>query len=173
MKKKIKKKVSKKTEKESNIKNIILIIGAIIVVIIVFLVSTKMGPNGNNIINNFSISEFENVTAVGLGEYKASFAHEGNSIFFFCSNEEEKCYDMLKDLNNVAKDNEIMIEYLNVLELVETEISELDNLLDKKGKSLYPTLLIIKDGEIKENINTYISKTEIKKIFTQNDLMKK
>lgn len=173
MKKKTKKKVNQNTEKNNNIKNIILIVGVVLVVIIVFLLSTKMGPKGNNVINNFSISEFENVTAVGIGEYKASFAHEGNSIFFFCSNEEEKCYDMLKDLNKVAKDNEVMIEYLNVLELVETETSELDNLLDKKGKELYPTLLIIKDGEIKENINTYISKNEINKLFKQNDLLKK
>lgn len=172
MNKKTKKNNNKKTEKANNIKNIILIIGVVLVILIIFILSIQMGPKGNHVVNNFSISDFENVTAVGIGEYKASFAHDGASIFFFCSNEEEKCYDMLKDLNDYAKDNELMIEYLNVLELVEEEKNELDNLLDKKGKSLYPTLLIINNGEIKENISTYISSEEINKLFKKNDLLK-
>jgi len=172
MSKKTKKITNKKTKEENNIKNIILITSVIVVVIIIFILSTKIGPKGNNTLNNFSISELENVSAIGIGEYKASFAYEGTSIIFFCSNEEEKCYDELKKLNDIAKDNDLTIEYLNVLELVETEITELDNLLDKKGKSLYPTLLIIKDNEIKENIDSYISKDEINKLFKKNNLLK-
>ena len=164
MKKKTKKKVNQNTEKNNNIKNIILIVGVVLVVIIVFLLSTKMGPKGNNVINNFSISEFENVTAVGLGEYKASFAHEGNSIFFFCSNEEEKCYDMLKDLNKVAKDNEVMIEYLNVLEL-RSAFKVTDGVLTKTkdGSASYYKILNLLNDELED---FYVEDKEGKKYNT-------
>lgn len=172
MKKKKTKTANKTTENTNNIKNIILILVAIIAIIVVFVLSTTLGPKGNNIINNFNVSDFKNVAVIGIGEYKASFAFEGASIIFFCSNEEEKCYDELKDLNDIAMENDLTIEYLNVLELVETEKNELDNLLDKKGKTLYPTLLIISDNEIKENISNYISKDEIEKIFSRNGLIK-
>lgn len=172
MKKKKNKSINKNNKKENNIKSIVLIVLSIIMVIIVFILSTKLGPKGNKIINNFNISDFENVSAIGLGEYKASFAYDGVSIIFFCSNEEEKCYDELKDLNLVAKENKLTIEYLNILELVEDEKNELDNLLDKKGKALFPTLLIINNNEIKENIDTYISENEIVELFKKQGLIK-
>ena len=134
------------------------------VLMIFFLYIMVKGSEENNSttpeIYNFNPEEISsNITAIGVEEFKASMNTKSDSIFFFCSNEEKKCFQELQDL----KDFNINIEYLNILELTDMEKDELNNYeIFKDG--LYPKLIIIKNNSIKYYGN-YLDKEELNKII--------
>ena len=118
--------------------------------------SEKTEPN----IYNFNPEEISsNITAVGLEEFKASINTKSDSIFLFCSNEERKCYEQLQALSSLN----INIEYLNVLELTNSEKDELKN-YEMFKNNLFPKLIIIKNGSIKY-YSDYLNTEELSKII--------
>jgi hypothetical protein len=112
-------------------------------------------------IYNFNPREISNVEGVGVGEFDVSLTTMTDSVFLLCSNEDKKCYQMLVDLHSLGKDN---IEYLNVLELVDSEKEQLNSYGLFKNKDLYPSLVIIKNGKI-DVYEDFLTKDELNKIL--------
>lgn len=159
-----------KTNKDNNlIKNIIFIIAVIIIICLVFVLSLNIGNKDKN--SNFDISEYTNITSIGLYEFEASFNHDGISVFLFCNTEEEKCQNEIKVLDEIGKEKNISFEYLNVIELVDSEIERLENISDIFKKQKYPNLIIMKSGEIVNNTNKYAEKEEIERILKENKVI--
>lgn len=160
-----------KITKEKFISNLLIFISVIILIIVIIL-STMIKPKEDSLNNNpFDISNFSNVTVIGLMEYFSSFNYQGDSIIFFCSNEEDKCFDELSDLSTIAKEYNLNVEYVNVPELVDSEKEELANNHDEFKESFYPHLIIIKNGQIVNNSNKYLDYEEIKEIFISNKII--
>ncbi len=114
----------------------------------------------NEKVYNFNPREISKVNGIGVQEFEASMATMSDSVFLFCSNEDEKCYQMLVDLHSLGKDE---IEYLNVLELVDSE-KELLKKYDIFNDSLYPKLIIIKNNKY-NYYSKYLTKEELDKIL--------
>ena len=156
---------------KSNYANIIFIIVSILILILIVILSLQTEKKSNPDFSNFNISEFENITTIGINEFQASLETDTLSIFFFCSNEDRKCYDELKNLNEIAKENNLIIEYINVLELVDLEKEQLNNTFNIFDDEYYPNLIISKDKKIKTNINEFSNKEEIIKIFKEYEII--
>ena len=121
---------------------------------------------GDNIINSknstnysFSVKNMNNITEVKLEEFKKNIKNKSDSIFFFCSNEDQNCYNMLINLSEYNKN----IKYLNIIKITNIEKDELTNSeIFKDG--LYPKLIIINNNSINYYSN-YLNKEELNKIL--------
>ena len=163
------KKKANKESKKSTIKNLIFIFVVIFIIGIIFILSNNTNKKDNSGFFYFNTSEFSNITAIGLPEYQASLNYEEKSIIFICSNESNDCYNTLKNLNSVAKDKNISIEYLNILELVEEEKNELKKLLPSFEEKGYPYLVVINEKE-STIYKDYLEKSHIEEIFKENKI---
>ena len=125
-----------------------------------FIKADTSSINSNSTNYSFNPKEISsNITVVGMEEFKTSINTKSDSIFFFCSNEDEACYDMLVALKNTNK----KIKYINVLKLKNIEKDELYNYeMFKDG--FYPKLIIIKNNNI-NYYNNYLNKEELNKIL--------
>ena len=166
--KKITKKQIKKTEKN----NVFLILGLIILLVVIIVLSLTVGSSKTPVELPFTTSSFENISIIGINEYKVSLNYDGTSIIFFCSNEKQGCYDELKALNEIAKEKELIIEYVNVDELVDSEKEELKNTNEIFRESYYPVLVVISNKEVVEINNKYLNKEKIEKILKENKIIK-
>ena len=166
--KKITKKQIKKTEKN----NVFLILGLIILLVVIIVLSLTVGSSKTPVELPFTTSSFENISIIGINEYKVSLNYGGTSIIFFCSNEKQGCYDELKALNEIAKEKELIIEYVNVDELVDSEKEELKNTNEIFRESYYPVLVVISNKEVVEINNKYLNKEKIEKILKENKIIK-
>jgi len=174
MSKKIKKSIKKQKNnkiKKDNKKNIVFILLIVIILSFIIILSLNVNKKKKNDLFYFSQSDFQYITTIGLFEYKASLGFEGTSIIFFCTNDSKKCYDELKDLNEIAEENELNIEFINVEELEEEEKKELSNLTNIFNEKYYPNLLIIKNKQIVNNTNKHLNKKEIKNLFKKYEII--
>lgn len=160
-----------KTNSKTNYLNIIFIIISILIILLIFFLSLQPQKKSNSGIFNLNVSEFENINTIGINEFQASLEIDTLSIFFFCSNEEKKCYEELKILNDIAKENKLTIEYINVLELVDLEKEQLNNISNVFNEKYYPNLIISKDKEMKVNINEFSKRDEIIEIFKEYEII--
>lgn len=165
-------KTSKKKEKQQPKNNIIFIVIIIIILLIIVALSLKTNSKNNNGIYTFNSTEFTNISVIGMGEYQASLNFNGTSIIFFCSNEEESCYKELKELDKIAKEYSLIIEYINVLELVDSEKEILTNSSDIFNNDFYPHLVIIQNGKVISDSNKYLNGNEIKKELKKYEIIK-
>ena len=172
-KKKTNKSTSKKDVKKidtNTFKNVIFTVVVIGIIFLVFILSSNIGKKDNSNVN-FDINEYTNITSIGLYEFEASFNHDGLSLFLFCSTEEVKCQNEIKALDEIGKQYNISFEYLNVIELVDSEIERLESTSDIFKKQKYPNLLIMKSREIVNNISRYLEKDEIEKVLKENEVI--
>ncbi len=156
-----------KTPKQKNnnsLKSIIFVVISFIFIGIIFVLSTKSSQNESPI-SNFDITSYSNITSIGINEFEASFGHDGISVILFCSNEIRECQNEIIALNEVGKENNIYFEYINVVELVDSEIEQLETISDIFKQKKYPNLVIINSGEIVNNTNTYLEKKDIEKVL--------
>ena len=149
-------------------RNIIIAVLVILLFVILIFLSTKVGGSDSKR-TSFSSSEFENITAAGIAELKTSVDSVSKSIFFICDNEDEKCYDELTDLNTLAGRYNLSIEYINVKELVDSEIKDLKIYLPIFDKELYPKLILINDDLTYSE--GFQSKSELIKVFKENNFI--
>lgn len=163
---------SKKQQKKQQQKNIIFTIVIVIILLIIIALSLKTNQKNNNDIYTFNSTEFTNISVIGIGEYQASLSFNGTSIIFFCSNEEKSCYEELQELDKIAKEYSLIIEYINILELVDSEKEVLTNSSDIFNKTYYPHLVIIENGKIISDSNNYLSGNEIKKVLKKYEIIK-
>ena len=163
-----------KEKKEKNYSSIILVIITILIIILIFFLSSQTGkkPSNSSGIFTFSSTEFESITASGVYEYQASIDTDVTSIFFFCSNEDKDCYNELSTLNKIAKENNLNIEYINVLELVDSEKENLTNISDIFDEDYYPTLVICQNKKIQEYVNNFLDEDEIIVLFKKYEIIK-
>lgn len=163
----------KKTEKKRNniINNIIFIGIFIILLIAIIVVSLNIKKEDKTFNTSFSSSEFKNITAIGLYEYEASFAYEGNSVIFFCNNEKRECFDELTDLDEIASKYGISIEYIDILELLEDEKKQLREISNIFNDDFYPNLVLIKDGEVVNNSNKYLNEEDIVDLLSDKEFI--
>ena len=166
--KKAMKKQIKKTEKN----NVFLIAGLTIILVIIIVLSLTVGNRKPPVELPFTTSTFEHVSSIGINEYKVSLNYDGTSIIFFCSNEKQGCYDELKALNEIAKEKELIIEYVNIDELVDSEKEDLKSTNEIFRESYYPVLVVIRNREVIEINNKYLSKEKIEKILKENKIIK-
>ena len=160
-----------KQPKETNNTNIIFIIGSFFIILLIIFLSLQPSKKSTSDPFNFDLSKLENTNVIGINEFQASLEIDDLSIFFFCSNEEKKCYEELKILNDIAKENNLTIEYINILELVEVEKEQLKNIADLFNEDYYPNLIICRDKKIKANINKFLDKDEIIKILKEYEII--
>ena len=116
----------------------------------------------NNSSNNYQFKPEDignNIIVIGIEDFKTSIDTKKDSIIFLCSNNNQKCYNMLLNLKNTNMN----IRYLNILELTDKEKDEIKNYeIFKDG--LYPKLIVIKNNSIKYYSN-YLNKEELNKIL--------
>lgn len=149
-------------------RNIIITVVIVLLFIVLIILSTKVGGS-NSKRSNFSSSEFENITAAGLAELKTSVDSISKSIFFICDNEDEKCYEELTDLNALAGRYKLSIEYINVKELVASEVEDLKTYLPIFDNELYPKLILVNDDIAYSE--GFQSKSELIKVFKENNFI--
>lgn len=164
-------KSTKKTNKKQEKTNIFFIAGLIILLVIIIVLSLTLGSKNSPIELPFETSSFQNISSIGVNEYKVSLNYEGTSIIFFCSNEKQGCYDELKALNEIAKEKELIIEYINVDELVESEKEDLKKSHEIFKEKSYPVLMVISNKQVLETNNEFLNKKEIEKILKENKII--
>ena len=71
--------------------------------------------------------------------------------------------NVMQALDKIAKEYSLIIEYINILELVDSEKEVLTNSSDIFNETYYPHLVIIKNGKIISDSNDYLNGNEIKK----------
>lgn len=161
-----------KNSKKQQQKNIIFTIVIVVILLIIITLSLITNTKNNNDIYTFNSTEFVNVSVIGIGEYQASLSFNGTSIIFFCSNEEKSCYKELRELDKIAKEYKLIIEYINVLELVDSEKEVLTNSSDIFNETYYPHLVIIENGKIITDSDNYLGGNEIKKVLKKYKIIK-
>lgn len=159
------KKTKAKKQKNNNcLKNILYIVISLIIIGVIFVLSTNSSQKDSPI-SNFDITSYSNIVSIGVNEFEASFGHDGMSIVLFCNTEISECQNEIIALNEVGKENNIYFEYINVIELVDSEIEQLENISDIFKTKKYPNLVIINSGEIVNNTNTYLDEKDIERIL--------
>lgn len=166
------KKVSKNQLKKDRNKNIIFIAVILLVLIVIIVLSFNLNNKSSNIKLPFSSSEFKNISVIGIQEYQASLNFDGTSIILFCNNEVKACYDELKELDKIAEEHKIIIEYVNVAELVESEKTELSAITNIFDDDYYPNLIIINNKNILNNSNEYLTGNEIEDLLKKHEIIK-
>ena len=101
------------------IKNIIFVIVILVLIMIIVVMSSMVKSRDSNYV--FNSSDFENIMVIGLSEYASSYDVDSPSIVYFGSNDDEKSHEQLKILNDLAGEYDLLIEYIDVLELVDSE----------------------------------------------------
>ena len=163
---------SKKQQKQQQQKNIIFTIVIVIILLIIIALSLKTNQKNNNDIYTFNSTEFTNISVIGIGEYQASLSFNGTSIIFFCNNCKGTWHFSIHQLDKIAKEYSLIIEYINILELVDSEKEVLTNSSDIFNKTYYPHLVIIENGKIISDSNNYLSGNEIKKVLKKYEIIK-
>lgn len=162
-----------KIKKEDYIKNLIFILLVLILIIIIFVLSlNNQAKRDADEVYNFNITEFENITPIGINEYIASLNFDGASIIFFCTNESKDCYHELTSLNSIAKENNLYIEFINVLELADSEKKQLKEISSYFKDSYYPNLMIIQNKKVIFNSNIYLIEEEIISLLEEYEIIK-
>jgi hypothetical protein len=163
---------SRKKQKKPQKNNIVFIVIIAIILLLIIALSLKTNSKNNGNIFTFNSTEFANISVIGIGEYQASLNFNGTSIIFFCSNEEKSCYEELKELDEIAKKHSLIIEYINILELVDSEKEILASSTDIFNENYYPHLVIIENGNIISDSNKYLNGNEIKEILKKHKIIK-
>ena len=161
----------RKKVNKNNKSNIVFIFLALAVLIVIVIVSLTIKPKSKDDIYDFRSDEFEHITSIGVGEFEASFQIDELSIIFFCSNESRECHEELTTLNDLAGENKLSVEYINVLELVDSEKEYLKSKWAVFKNDYYPNLVIIKDKKIVNNSNTYFNREELTAFLKQNQII--
>jgi len=153
-------------------KNLIFVVVTLLIIVIIVILSLNLSKDKKSNFMAFNSAEFANLSVIGIAEYQASLNFDGISIIYFGSNESEECYKQLKELDKIAKDYNLIIEYINVLELVEEEKKQLSNITDIFNEQYYPNLLIINNGKILENKTESLTNNEIKELLRKHEIIK-
>ena len=162
----------KKQIKVETIKNIAFSFSIVVALMLIIILSLMSNNKKNSDFHSLDITNFSNISVIGVNEYLASLNFNGTSIIFFCSSEEEACYDELNELDKIAKQYNLIIEYVNVLELVESEKEILSNTTDIFNDNYFPHLLLIQDGKILNDNNKYLKGNEIKEVLKEYEIIK-
>ena len=166
--------MKKSTKKKDNSKKsniIFLIFMSIILLVLIFLSFYITPKKKNNNLFTFDITELQYISPIDLEMFKASLHYQGMSIIFLCINESEQCYNEVNNLNFVAKNYQLNIEYMNILELVDKEKDELKKQDIIFNDELYPKLLIIKDNKIIDSNNEYLDYDGMINFFKKNSVI--
>ncbi len=158
----VKKKAIKTRDKYNNIFFIAIVM---IILVVIVLLSFKIN-------SGTPTKRYQAVAAIGVNEFEVSLVNGADSIIFFCDSNEIKCYDELTALNELVQEEQLYIEYLNIAELVDEEKEKLSSLSSIFASSYYPHLIIIKNKEIVNNSNDYLSKEEILELFRNLEIIK-
>lgn len=162
---------SKKQLKKEQKSNTILILTLVILLVIIIVLSLTIGSKKTSNDLPFSSSEFENISTIGIKEYLASLNYDGTSIIFFCSNEKQECFDELEALDKIAKEKELIIEYINVDELVDVEKEEIKTSNNIFDEQYYPVLIVVSNREVLHTSNKYLNKGEIENILKEHKII--
>lgn len=159
--------------KKEVLRNIVFSLVVIIIIVIIMVISFNYHKDSDNPKGAyyFDILEFKNVSPIGIPQFMAIVGSNEDSVTLFCNNEDINCYNELKSLDKIMGDNNKAIEYINVVELVDSEKETLSELSDIFNGSYYPNLVVIRDGKIVNNSNEFLEKDAIEKFLKDNEFI--
>lgn len=120
-------------------------------------------------------SEYPNLTMISYDEYKNILDSNEKSIVVIGQTGCAYCEQTKPILDEIAKDDDVTINYLNLTNISEDEFSELMESLDylKEMESIgTPLTLIIENKEVIGHQDGYAEKSVFEKLFKDNNLIK-
>ncbi len=154
-----KKKKDHTNKKREVIFGILIVLSLIATIFLSFVVS----PGNNN--------AYPHINHIGVAEFRSSYNVDVTSIIYFGNGEIDESNEELKVLDDVAKEYDLMIEYVNVAELVPQEKEELKTIESSFNGDCYPNLIIIKEGKTVNNSNVYLNRDEILDLFKKYEII--